>query len=172
MAVAQLVREWLLKYNWEGEPNFDELSFWIHPSNWQQEAGEPLARFYFCTRPGTETKSYRIADLCGVGETDWGFKFEVTHSWFGGRSSWATMFKGMAGLADELVKKGWINVGKGVFFRPVKLPPDLLAGAWESEDWSALLSPLKRAFDALMADQAAFDEIIMAAKREAREAAA
>jgi hypothetical protein len=77
----------------------------------------------------------------------------------------------LGGLADEVVKKGWTSLGKGVFFRPMKLRAELLANAWESEDWSKALDPLEQALDGLVADKNVFDKIILAAEPKTELAA-
>jgi hypothetical protein len=77
----------------------------------------------------------------------------------------------MGELADEVVKMGWTNLGKGMFFRPVKLPADLLDEAWTSEDWTVFLTPLEQALNALAADLVVFDKIIENAKPNTKQAA-
>jgi hypothetical protein len=162
--VSDLVRDWLEKCGWKGEVDFGDLSFWVCPNKWKEENVVPIAKFTFTSRPGVKTRSYNLADVCGIGQADWGFQFEVGYSWFDGKNAWVTRVKDMAGLVDEVVKKGWTIVGKGVFFRPMKLPAELLADAWESENWSKFLKPLEQALNALSDDQAVFDEIITTAK--------
>ncbi len=83
-----------------------------------------------------------------------------------------TEVKNMADLVDEVVTKGWTDVSKGVFFRPVKLRAELPVVAWKLEDWSEYLAPLEQALDALVADQGVFDAIIMAANPRTNLAAA
>lgn len=158
-AIGDLVDAWLKNNGWEGEPEYLR-GIWVCPVNWKGVDEEPFAKFRFGIRPGTKTKSYDLADQCGVGQTVWGFTFEVTHSWFGGKPAWNTFAKGLGVLTDDVVKKGWINEGKGAFFRPVTLNAKCLTPAWEADDWTEFLAPLQNALDALVADQALFDNII------------
>lgn len=161
-AISHLVSEWMQRHAWSGEVvASDHLSdLWVCPDSWKEKGEEPFAHFKFCERPGIDTRSLVIADLCGVGQTGWGFKFEANHSWFGGRTGWNTYVRGIGELGGNIAKKGWINEGRGVFFRPVALRAELLAGAWESEDWGEALAPVGQALDALLADQDLFNQLI------------
>jgi len=169
--VSDLARDWLEKCGWKGKVDFGDFSFWVCPSKWKEENAEPIARFVFTRRPNVESLSYNLADMCGIGQADFGFQFVVTWSSLGGSAGRAAFAKSTGELADELLKNGWINAGRLVFFRPIKLPAELLADAWESEDWTKFLAPLERALDALVADQDVFDRIIMAAKPKTELAA-
>jgi hypothetical protein len=170
-AIAELVRVWLEKCGWRGKADFGDNSFWVCPTKWKEESLEPFAKFAFTNRPNVETLSYHLADMCGIGQSEWGFQFLISWSWPGGIAGRAAFAKGMGELADEVVKMGWTNLGKGMFFRPVKLPADLLDEAWTSEDWTVFLTPLEQALNALAADLVVFDKIIENAKPNTKQAA-
>ena len=165
-AFGKLVQEWLRECDWKTR-DFGDYSFWVYPSKWKGEREDAVARFVFANRPRAESVSYVLADMCGVGQADWGFEFVVNWSSFGGSAGRAEFTKGMAGLPDELVRNGWINLGKSVFFRSIRFNAGLLAAAWESEDWSEFLAPLKQALSSLVADQAIFDKVITEAHAKA-----
>lgn len=160
-AVTELVNNWLKRHGWKGDADvcddFSNLEVW--PPNWEQE-GEPVASFNLDCRGGVDSNSYAIADLFGVGENDYGLRFVPNYSFFGGKIGWGAFVKGISELVEGVASKGWLHEGKGVFFRPVTLPAELLAPSWESDDWNGALAPLERALDALVADQPVFGKII------------
>ncbi|BBF68822.1 hypothetical protein [Sphingomonas bisphenolicum] len=163
-AVETLIREWVEEKLWKGEIDAPDTftTIWVCPGAWQNDSEEePLARFTLGHRNEEATSSYEIADLLNLGQTDFGFWFEPEYSWFGGKSTWNAFSKTIADIAEELGKKGWINEGKGIFFRPIALAADLRVSAWENEDWSEVLAPLRNALDELEADQSTFDKILM-----------
>lgn len=164
-AVVDLVSDWLKEHGWKGETDVsDDLEeMWVCPASWEEEAGEPFAKFNFGYRTRTDTNSYQIADLFGVGQSDLGFRFEVNYGLFGGRNGWKKTVNELGEFLDEVIRNGWGHDGKGEFFRPVTLPAGLLVSSWKSGDWSEALAPLERELDALRADQALFYKIIMRA---------
>lgn len=170
--IEQVVADWLEAHGWSGESDvtnsegFDDL--WVAPSHWLAERDDWYAWFSFGSRADIDSSSYVIADLFGAGESEWGFRFKVGHGWFGGKTAWNAYAKGLGDLGQKLSERGWKHEGKGVFFRPVRLPAELLAPSWENEDWAEALAPLEKALDALVADVAIFDAIIDGAKAKTK----
>jgi hypothetical protein len=167
--VSAAVAEWLEAHSWKGEADasesFDEL--WVAPPQWVGESDTScIASFCLSRRSGSDSNSYEIADLFGVGETSYGFRFEVDYGSFGGRSGWNAYAKTLSDLAQKLGELGWSHEGKGVFFRPVGLPSDQLESAWTNEDWSEATAPIGQALDALEAALPIFGAIIDGAKRK------
>ncbi|WP_431858660.1 hypothetical protein [Azospirillum sp.] len=173
--IGQVVSSWLEARNWSGKADvsgqFDDL--WVAPRQWKApEEDKWYAWFGFGRRANWEGHSFEIADLFGAGQADWGFRFLVEHAWFGGKTGWNAYAKGLVELGQQLDGRGWVHEGKGVFFRPVVLPADKLASAWENEDWVEALAPLKRALDTLVDDLPIFDAIVNGAKIKAEKAEA
>ena len=106
---------------------------------------------------GQRVTSYEVADLFGVGTTDYGFHFDVDKSAFGGIARWHAYARTLTKLGQELGAKKWTHQGKGSFFQPVKLPADRLGDAWNNDDWSEALAPLLNALDALKEDKGSLD---------------
>ncbi|MBY6266652.1 hypothetical protein EI613_32940 (plasmid) [Azospirillum sp. 412522] len=173
--IGQVVSSWLEAHNWSGESDVSEQleDLWVAPRHWMApEENESYAWFQFRYRANSDTSSYEIADLFGSGQADWGLRFEVGHGWFGGKTAWNAYAKGLVELGHQLNGRGWVHEGKGVFFRPVVLPADKLASAWENEDWVEALAPLRRALDTLVDDLQIFDVIVNGAKVKAEKAEA
>lgn len=167
--VDAAIKEWAETRGWgsggDGEESFEEL--WVAPPQWHVEGDEWSAWFQLGRREGHDSNSYQIADLFGVGETEYGLRFLVDHGRFGGKAAWNSFSKTIGDLGQRLGERGWAHEGKGVFFRPLVLPAAVMAEAWANEDWTAALEPLGRALDALANDFEVFDELVArAAPRE------
>lgn len=164
-AVGEFVGDWIQRNFWTGDADASDslTDIWLCPTAWQESGDRPFARFHFARRDDDASDSYEIADLLNLGQTDFGFRFAPEHSWFGGKNKWNAFARNISDLTERVAKAGWINEGKGVFFRPVSLAVDCRVSAWENEDWSATLAPLTVVLDSLAADQKLFDNIIMRA---------
>lgn len=161
-AVGDLVQVWSRARNWKGEMDVSEEleALWICPSNWEEDEDNPFAKFRFCYEDGVDTNSYEIADLFGVGESRFGFRFQPEYSWFSGKSAWNTAVKTMADQIQKISNAGWIYEDKGVFFLPAVMDSTFLVTAWENEDWSEALSPLTEAVNKIEEDIKLFETII------------
>lgn len=166
IAISKCVADWIAQRQWKGEHDVSSslADMWVCSDEWQV-SGDPFAKFYFAQQTEGESISYESADLFDVGQTLWGFRFEVVHSWYGGKPRWNAIFRkgGMADLTDEIVANGWIHQGKGAFFKPLKLPAASLASAWEADDWTEVLNPLEKALDGLWDEADLFARFIRAA---------
>ena len=164
--VSDLVKGWMQTATWQGHADasewLSEIQLW--PAAWREGEDQPFARFNFDYQDGDATESFQVADLFGVGQTKFGFRFLPEHSWYGGKSAWNVFAKTLAPQIEPLAKAGWLHEGKGVLFRPVALSTDYLVSAWENKDWSHALAPLTAALEALERDQSLFDAIIYRAK--------
>lgn len=166
--VGRAVETWLEQNeDWTGGTDASE-SFeyvWVAPLEWcasteqdqEDKKEEPDAFAWVRFGPRSESDSYEVADLFGVGTTDYGFHFEVEKSSFGGIARWNAYAKTLAKLGEELRAKKWTYQGKGSFFQPVRLAADRLADAWNNEDWSEAMVPLLDALDALKKDKGSLD---------------
>lgn len=161
-AVGDLVQVWSRERNWKGEMDVSEgfEALWICPSNWEEGEDNPFAKFRFCYEDVVDTNSYEIADLFGVGDSRFGFRFQPEYSWFGGKSAWNTAVKTMADQIQKISNTGWIYEDKGVFFLPAVMDSTFLVTAWENEDWSEALSPLTEAVNKIEEDIKLFETII------------
>jgi hypothetical protein len=165
-ALGQSLREWTDDNQWKGAWDVSNYltDMWVCPADWHENEDEPFARFRFGYRDASATDAYEIADLFGLGQTDFGFRFAPEHSWFGGKSGWNAFAKTIGDLSENIAGAGWINEGKGSFFYRVALAADSRVSAWENEDWSEALAPFTAALNKLKADKKFFDRILYRAK--------
>ena len=164
-AVTEFLTAWIEKHGWRGEPDVSDKIYdmWVCPTEWETEDGH-FAKFKFGYKANVETNSYVIADLFGVGQSSFGFRFEVEYTRFQGKNAWKTYAKTLSEDFQSLDEFDWVHEGNGVFFLPVILPASMLVSAWENEDWDKALVPLGQALDALVASKPIFDNIIAKAK--------
>jgi hypothetical protein len=165
-ALNEIYLKWARENSWEYNKNpLTYTDIWINPPEWMWIDKRSFARFYFSTEINASSSAFNLADICGIGESIWGFLFQIESKWFNGKENLAKLSVAIENSATELIKRGWVNEGKGAFFLPVTLPADRLAQAWETQDWSEVVAPLIAAFDQLAVDQAIFDRLLDQAKR-------
>lgn len=160
--IATFLKEWGEARGWKtAEKVTDDLSeLWVHPMEWEEERDAPLAWFSLERRHDTGN-SYRLADMFGVGQTRYGFRFKPDHSWFGGRVAWKNILKDEGDPALRLRELGWEQEGNGgFFFLPVELPAGELAAAWEMQSWTSAFAPLEQALEQLVADRGHFEKFL------------
>jgi len=165
-AISEEVATWLKSHAlWYGEHE-DLEKLWVAPPDWRTPDKEDVwsAWFQFGRRNSTESSSYLTADIFGAGEIDCGFRFEVDPASFGGRRAWNNYVGTLGEVAQQLSAQGWVHEGRGVFFQALTLPADLLASAWENEDWADALAPLNEALDGLVKALPIFGAIVEGAK--------
>lgn len=165
---GELVKQWIEENFWIGDADVSEgfCRMWLCPRVWKEgEDSAPLARFWFYYHDESATNSYEVADLFGQGETTFGFWFEAEHSWYGGKQEWNKFVQTIGAQTQAIMQSphGWIDKGKGEFFRPVVLDAQHLVSAWENDDWGLAMAPLLSALDELVADQKLFDAVIFKA---------
>lgn len=160
-AIADLLADWLRTKKWQGQYSATEdlSGLWVRPMEWAGTNGRAFATFKF-ERKDSDSRSYQIADLFDVGQTNFGFRFRAGYYWFGTKWNWNKFINDTPELVEAAVSKGWTHEGKGEFFKPVKLDPSLLAISWEKNSWTEALSPLMLALDGLEADLEIFQKII------------
>lgn len=164
--IEQVASSWLETRDWVGETdvteNFNDL--WVAPRRWAKGEGDYVAWFVLSRRANSAGSSYQVADLFGVGQAEFGFRFKVERNAFGGARAWKAYAEGLSDLRERLAGRGWSPEGNDAFFRPAVLPADKLVAAWESDDWEEALAPLVQALDGLEGDVAMFDAIIEGAR--------
>jgi hypothetical protein len=177
--VTGLIFGWAATVGWgHGAESDDFGGLWIAPPTWQTGIatagvanGGWRAWFELTHHPDSyddaAVPSYGLTDLCGIGQAQYGLMLVIDQSSF---KDWSTYVKRSTvhDIGRQLRDHGWMSLGKGAFFLPVKLPAERLATAWESEDWSDVLKPLKQALDRVNADFRLFDALLRGAGDESR----
>ncbi len=149
--------------------NNDEGQTWIFPSQWHSadmdDETDSLAWFNLEFLNG-DGSSYDLADLCGVGQDEMGFTFRIKYGEFGGKTAWNRFTKSLpTSIVQSLQSLGFNDYGKGVFFIPIKLNPDLLASAWENEDYEELMQPVIVVLENIKQSITIFNEVFSLAKQ-------
>jgi hypothetical protein len=160
--VNQSVKNWTEQAGWMGEYDWDNNNLWVSPAEWQigGEKGQYLARFELLAE-ADDTESYEVADLCGCGQSRYGFRFSPNYGALGGKSKWNVFSKSLPAVASRLsTELGFLDEGKGVWFVPVLMDAAALASAYENEDYSVALAPLAQALDKIKAAMPVFDKIL------------
>jgi hypothetical protein len=167
--IGQAASSWLETRDWLGETDVaaEPRGLWVAPRRWADGKDDCVAWFMLSRRANSAGSSYRVADLFGVGQAEFGFRFKVEQNAFGGARAWKAYAEGLSGLRERLAGRGWVPEGNDAFFRPVILPADKLAAAWEGDDWEEALAPLVEALDGLERDASIFDAIIDGARGHA-----
>ena len=90
--VRSVISRWASGSGWECDFDSDGIAeAWTAPPQWigSRADNDRYAWFSFDRRSGSSS-SYELADMLGVGETEFGFWFEIATGWFAGRgaSAW------------------------------------------------------------------------------------
>ncbi|MBP7338266.1 hypothetical protein [Niveispirillum sp.] len=149
--IAEFLSGWLRANGWQStyKPKQELTALWVRPLAWDGHA------WFQLERRRNASNSYQLADLCGVGEDRFGFRFRSEYDWKGGADEWIAL----------LVGHGWEHEGNGVYFLPVTLPAGQLALAWQRDDLRPAFEPLERALDRLKEDIVHFDRMLAMLKR-------
>lgn len=162
------IEQWAKNEGWGVEADWREDGFiWVAPLEWNIGPDEDDFKAWFVLDSLEETgNSYKIADLCGVGESEFGFWFVVEHQVFGGKTQWNTFIRS---LPSEIIKEisafGFLDKGKGSYFLPVRIECKELASAWDNEDYAKVFEPITTALDKLKNSKNVFDKLLVAAEK-------
>lgn len=107
-----------------------------------------------------EGLSYLLADLCGVGTEQIGFRFLIDKAEFDGKKDWKRLFNSLKPEYVERLGAFGFRYENSVFKLPVKLDLEQLVVAWENDDYEEAFKPLTDALDTLEKSWQIFDELI------------
>lgn len=161
--LAREIRDWTEGKDWAhglSDSDFWGEEIWICPKSWHLAEEEWLAWFDLDNRDSEVGNSSLIANAFGVGETQFGFTFHVSHSHFGGKANWNRFAKSLGDEVAALANHGWQHQGAGKFFLPVTLGIEAAVSAWESGDWTDVLMPLTEAMDRISQSLDIFERIV------------
>ena len=169
-ALDKTIEEWASQQEWIGLfEAYADKDTWIYPSEWrtslaEEESDTVVAGFLLGFAHG-EGDAYDLADLCGVGQDEKGFIFRVKHEEFSGKSKWNKFYKQLqTSISSRLQALGFNDCGLGLFFIPIKLDPNLLANAWENEDYVEIMKPVIAVLENIKQSVPIFDELFSLAK--------
>ncbi|HKK14162.1 MAG TPA: hypothetical protein VKA14_05820 [Gammaproteobacteria bacterium] len=161
----ETIAAWVNEHGWEGEYNSLEGSTSVAPPSWRiPDLEDCFAWFEFENANQDGTDSYDVANLCGCGDTELGFRFRVEHRIFGGKTPWNNCMKDLPESADGLARLEFRDEGKGVWFLPVHIDKDQLALAYENEDYAEAFTPLLNALGKLKEAVPVLDEVLNKAR--------
>jgi hypothetical protein len=160
------IEQWAKNEGWDVEADWrDDGTIWVAPLEWKIGEDDFTAWFELVYLNDTTT-SFLIANLCGVGETELGFRFEVQRQVFGGKTQWNTFFKSIpSNIIKEISALGFLDQGKGSYFLPVRIDCKELASAWDNEDYAKVFEPITIALEKLKTSQYVFDKLLAAAEK-------
>ncbi len=164
-ALSKAIEDWVNNPEWIGE---SDKYIKISPLKWRicssEEEGYTAATFDWSFSEGNQ-RSYYLADLCGFGQDEMGFRFCVKHDAFGGKSKWNKFCKALpVSISSGLQALGFNDEGLGMFFIPIKLNPNLLVNAWENEDYEEIMQPVVTVLEKIKQSIPIFDELFSLAK--------
>lgn len=168
-ALDKTIESWVSEQKWIGLFNYHiDNQAWISLSEWHctgtEDEFDTIAWFNLEFGHG-EGNSYDLADLCGIGQDEMGFTFRIKYGEFGGKSKWNKFFKVLpVSINERLQALDFNDCGLGVFFIPIKLNPNLLATAWENEDYEEIMQPVIAVLENIKQSVPIFDEIFSLAK--------
>jgi len=148
----------------------DNEDCWVAPNNWNmaepEEDHDPKAKFAIDTI-NHDANDYWIALFCEQGKSggEAGFMFDVNYKVFGGKTTWNNFAKTInQSMSSKLLRLGFKNKGKGIYFLPIHLDANLLANTWEENGEFAhdddCFEPLRQAFGKLKESQEIFTQIL------------
>ncbi|HMX99074.1 MAG TPA: hypothetical protein PKL69_13025 [Agitococcus sp.] len=170
LELDKAIESWTKEQEWIGQ--FEEHTdgqTWLLPQEWLYDDAEgeksSQARFTLGFFNG-DSNAYYLADLCNVGQDEMGFIFQVKYGEFGGKTAWNKFAKSVPiSIVETLQGLGFNDCGKGVFFIPIKLNPNLLVSAWENEDYEELMQPVIVVLENIKQSVAIFNEVFSLAKQ-------
>lgn len=167
-----VIQNWAKETGWESETvwHTDDSPVWVAPLEWnhsgdnKEEPSKAFFSLWYLEEDATD--SYVVADLCGVGQTEMGFWFEIHHSTFGGKTSWNAFAKTIpTEMAKKIAEFGFRDQLKGTYFLPIKLEHKEMASAWDNEDYAECFKPIVSALNTLKDSRSVFDELLAMAGR-------
>lgn len=167
--IDRIIEDFTDKNGWIGNFDFSKSGSWLAPSEWSlappEDRCDPKARFNMDNI--NDNDDYWIALFCeqGISGGEAGFMFYVKHKEFGGKTAWNNFAKTIdQSMLSKLIKLGFKNQGKGVFFLPVHLDANLLARTWEENGEFThdddCFDPLRQALEKIKAAQEVFSQIL------------
>ena len=163
-----VIQNWAQENGWENKTISDaDFNFeaWVAPPKWNASGDnkeEPSkANFSLWYLEEDATNSFFVADLCGVGQTEMGFWFEISYPTFGGRTKWNAFAKTIpTDMTKKIAEFGFRDQGRCAYFLPIKLDHEKMARAWDNEDYTECFEPIVSALKTLKDSQSVFDELL------------
>lgn len=168
--VRSIIGRWASGNGWECDFESEGIAeAWTAPPHWiGSRADNDWYAWFSFDRRSVSSSSYELADMLGVGETEFGFWFNIGMKWFAGRgaAAWEAELRNFPELMPQLKRRGFQLQPRGRFFRPVVVASEEVAEAWSTDDFSVALEPIRDALDGLKLVVPLLDEVFSAAREK------
>lgn len=153
-SVANEIKAWIDEQGWRGSIYDESLDdSWLAPNEWAFTNTKNLddAKVFFGLSRKTESTSFALADLCGVGSAGFGFWFVVDDPLIKKPKrkfdlAWQSVLQG---YNSKLKPLGFVLEDTS-FYLPVTLDPAHLVAAWSEDNHEELLAPMGTALNILV----------------------
>jgi hypothetical protein len=164
-AINEVCLDVVAAKDWDGDFE-DSDPQWLAPKDWRvagTEHEESSARVTLSFDGGAD--EFAVTTLCGAGAGRSGFCWEFEYKNLTGKVAWKRFAVGVNQRYALREKFGFeYKSDDGQWFLPFKLDPELLATAYETDDWALALKPVSDALEKVETALPTFTAIIMEAK--------
>ncbi|AIU71607.1 hypothetical protein AT03_03805 [Hafnia alvei FB1] len=162
----QCVERFMKDNNWAGKANYEHQDYcWLAHPGWVLEGISCKYWFQNSSTVGKEN-DYFLAVLTGTGteQGQLGFEFKLNTGHFGGVKKTANYVNTMEqSYREELQELGMLDHGKGNYFLPVAIEPNILTECWREHGEfpveHEVFSPLRKTLEMLLQSTKVLDAI-------------
>ncbi|MBN4073346.1 hypothetical protein JYT48_02170 [Mariprofundus ferrooxydans] len=174
LAVEKAVAKAVSSDQWRSDLSKNETNSidnpWIAKTDWQDEDGVPLAKFYIWgVLPEENNDQWLLTQICGLGEAEVGIEWAVvySHKILGlNKLKWRAFAAEQNNNTPKLKELNFKYKEKeGRWFLPMHVERDELADAWENEEMDDFLDKtVNRCMQNIFEAVPEFDRILEEAK--------
>jgi hypothetical protein len=166
--VNDILERFMSRTGWPGKADWSENHLWVAPTSWRTEEGSSRddfgAYFEFEIIPGQDEAEdyYSITSLAGVGSATYGLRWNQNQL---NKTQWKKFIQAQTERLDNLRKKGFhFDARSKRIHYPVRVDHARLVEAFREDSFDEALAPLVAALEAALASEAAFEELLGAAR--------
>ncbi|MEP9306824.1 hypothetical protein ABKU01_01115 [Enterobacter cloacae] len=168
----QCVERFMKDNSWVGKANYEHQDYcWLAHPAWVIE-GVNCKYWFENSLTVTEGSDYILAVLTGTGteQGQFGFEFKLNAGYFGGVKKIASYASNVQQTyREQLQTLGLLEQGKGNYFLPVTIEPNLLTECWKEHGEfpveHEVFFPLQTALDKLLQSTKILDAIFLSEAR-------
>jgi hypothetical protein len=162
------IERFIKDHSWAGKANYEHQNYcWLAHPCWVIE-GVNCKYWFENSSTVSEGNDYTLAVLTGTGteQGHFGFEFKLNNGYFGGVKKIASYTNNIQQQYREQVQNlGLVDQGKGRYFLPVIIDPNLLTECWkeygEFPVEHEVFSPLRIALETLLQSTKILDAIFL-----------